>query len=56
MQGWNPGIAGMKAGGRRRLWIPSELAYGAEGVSGIVPPNADLKFEIELLEIKRGHP
>ena len=56
MQGWNLGIAGMKAGGRRRLWIPSELAYGAEGVSGIVPPNADLIFEIELLEIKRGHP
>ena len=55
MQGWNLGIAGMKLGGRRTLWITSELAYGAKGVSGIVPPNTNVTFEVELLEVKKSH-
>ena len=56
MPGWNLGIAGMKAGGRRTLWIPSELAYGTKGVAGVVPPNSNLTFEVVLLEVKKGHP
>jgi len=52
MQGWNLGVAGMKVGGKRRLMIPSELGYGAKGAAEVVPPNTDLIFEIELLEIK----
>ena len=54
MQGWNLGITGMKVGGRRTLWIPSELAYGAKGVSGIVPPNTNVTFVVELLEVKKS--
>jgi len=52
MQGWNLGVAGMKAGGKRRLMIPSELGYGAKRAAEVVPPNADLIFEVELLEVK----
>jgi FKBP-type peptidyl-prolyl cis-trans isomerase len=52
MQGWNIGIAGMKVGGKRRLMIPSELGYGTQGVEDLVPPNRDLIFEIELIEVK----
>lgn len=52
IQGWNLGVTGMKVGGKRRLMIPAELAYGAEGVDGVVPPNADLIFEVELLDVK----
>ena len=52
MKGWNIGVAGMKVGGTRRLMIPSELGYGADGVGDVVPPNADLIFEIELLALK----
>ena len=52
MQGWNIGVDGMKVGGKRRLMIPSELGYGRKGVDNIVPPNADLIFEVELLEVK----
>jgi FKBP-type peptidyl-prolyl cis-trans isomerase len=52
MQGWNLGIAGMKVGGKRRLMIPSELGYGAKKTAEIVPPNAGLICEIELLEVK----
>ena len=52
LQGWNAGVAGMKVGGKRRLMIPSELGYGAKGVDDVVPPNSDLIFDVELLEVK----
>ena len=52
MQGWNIGVVGMQVGGKRRLMIPARLGYGAKGVEDAVPPNADLIFEIELLEIR----
>jgi FKBP-type peptidyl-prolyl cis-trans isomerase len=52
MKGWNEGVAGMKVGGRRRLMIPSKLGYGAKGAGELVPPDADLIFEVELLEVK----
>lgn len=51
MEGWNLGIAGMKAGGERLLMIPSELGYGEKRV-GDVPPSTDLIFEVELLEVR----
>lgn len=52
IQGWEDGVVGMKAGGKRTLVIPSELAYGATGSGDVIPPNATLKFEIELLGIE----
>ena len=52
MQGWNLGVAGMKVGGKRRLMIPSELGYGAKRAAEVVPSNADLIFEVVLLEVK----
>jgi len=52
MQGWNMGVAGMRVGGKRTLMVPFELGYGEKGVQNRVPPNADLIFDIELLEVK----
>jgi FKBP-type peptidyl-prolyl cis-trans isomerase FkpA len=49
--GWDEGVKGMQVGGIRRLVIPSELGYGAQGAGGVIPPDATLTFEIELLEI-----
>jgi FKBP-type peptidyl-prolyl cis-trans isomerase len=50
--GWDRGVAGMKVGGRRVLTIPPDMGYGSRGAGGVIPPNATLLFDVELLDVK----
>ena len=53
IKGWDEGVAGMKIGGNRKLMIPPQLGYGTRGAGGVIPPNAELVFEVQLLEIRK---
>ena len=52
ISGWDEGVQGMKVGGTRKLTIPPQLGYGARGAGGVIPPNATLVFEVELLDLQ----
>ena len=52
IKGWDEGVQGMKIGGTRKLTIPAHLGYGAHGAGGVIPPNATLVFEVELLDLQ----
>jgi FKBP-type peptidyl-prolyl cis-trans isomerase FkpA len=51
IEGWDRGVAGMKVGGQRTLTIPADMGYGSRGAGGVIPPNATLLFEVELLNV-----
>ncbi|NOT26992.1 MAG: FKBP-type peptidyl-prolyl cis-trans isomerase [Acidobacteria bacterium] len=52
IRGWDQGVPGMKVGGQRRLTVPPELGYGANGSGGVIPPNATLVFDIDLIDVQ----
>ena len=52
IRGWDEGVAGMKVGGQRTLTIPADLGYGRRGAGGVIPPNATLVFDVELLDVR----